>query len=188
MRRRELLAGLAGAGVLAGGGAVAIVGPPSFDGGDDDSSPRSDRTFEVETVDLPWSDAGTLTVPDDEHVTLLKFFATTCSSCQTQLSKVTEARSRVPDDVRFLSVTSELVGPDGQVTEAELREWWDEHGGGEWPIGIDETAALQVHYEGFPIPSAVIVDTDGTVRWSHAGVASADELVSAVETAIDGDR
>lgn len=187
MKRRELLAGTAGAIVLAGGGAIAVSGPPSLDrDGDSSDSGASHEPRTIETVGVHGSEAGSVLVPDEDHVTFLKFFATTCTTCASMLSDVTDAHSRVSDDVRFLSVTSQTVGPDGQVSEAELAEWWSEHGGGEWSIGTDRTMELQIEYlDTALVPAAAIVDTDGVVQWTHTGRASADELVSEVESVLE---
>jgi len=66
MRRREVLAGLGSVGVVAGAGAVAAFGVPSFDDDSDGSSGlvgRQHEPYEIETVDAPGSEAGTVTVP-----------------------------------------------------------------------------------------------------------------------------
>ena len=189
MRRRELLAGIAGAGVLAAGGAVAIGGPRVFDRSDPSTTTCVDdptEPIELDSFAVHSGNSGTVTVPNRAHVTFVKFFATWCGICRGMLSDVTEAHDRVGDEVRFLSVTPERVSHDGQVSEDELATWWEEYGGGTWEIGIDDTASLQAGCESWTIPSAIVVDRDGVIRWSHTGDASADELVAGIESALEG--
>jgi len=81
MRRREVLAGLGSVGVVAGAGAVAAFGVPSFDDDSDGSSGlvgRQHEPYEIETVDAPGSEAGTVTVPAPDQPTFIDFFATWC--------------------------------------------------------------------------------------------------------------
>lgn len=186
MRRRDLLAGIGSAGVLAGGGAIAVFGIPSLDPSDGDGETNRGAPVELETADAPGSEVGSIVVPDPNLVTFVDFFATWCTPCKRQMPALAEANSRigVSDDVQFASITSERVGPDGQLTEAELAEWWDEHGG-EWTIGLDPMAELEVRYEGTPYPKAVVIDTNGRVVWSHQGVTDADTIVEGIETGLD---
>ncbi|WP_290810538.1 thioredoxin family protein [Halovivax sp.] len=190
MKRREALAGAASLGLLAAGGAVAVRGPPSI-GGDGNGAGGSNDVSEpiaVETLSLPWSDGEPVDVPTEDRVTVVKFFATWCRSCREMLPDVTETHGRVGDDVQFLSVTTERVGDDGQVTTADVEDWWEDHGGGEWPVGSDETAELQVRHDVAGVPATVVFDADGVERYSHVGVSTTDELVDAVEAARDGER
>ena len=174
MKRREALAGAASLGVLAAGSAVAVRGPPSI-GGDGNGADESTDAFEpiaVETLGLPWSDGESVDVPTEGRVTVVKFFATWCRSCWEMLPDVTEAHGR--------------VGDDGQVTTADVEDWWDESGGGEWPVGSDETAELQVRHDVAGVPATVVFDADGVERYADVGVSTADELVDAIESARDG--
>ncbi|QCW02539.1 TlpA disulfide reductase family protein [Natrinema pallidum] len=187
MRRRDLLAGLGSAGVIAGGGAVAAFGIPSpaavteqEDDGDDSSGivGKQHDPYEIETVDAPGSEAGTVRVPTPDRPTFVDFFATWCSPCIKQMDALATAHERVSDEVVFLSVTTE------SISDAELRDWWAEHDGN-WTIGLDPTAELTSRYWGTPYPSAVSIDASGTVRWSDSGVKTADELVAGIERALE---
>lgn len=193
MRRRELIAGVAGLGIVASGGALAVRGPPALErfanqvgeGDDatgedtDDSDDQRDRDpVEIETVDVTGSELGSLVVPDTGQVTFVDFFATWCAPCEEQMPALAEAAQQVPDDVRFLSVTNELVGRT--LSEDELREWWDEHDGN-WLLGLDPTAALSARYGVVNYPTAVTIDTNGETHWSHRGLLSADEILTKIE-------
>lgn len=177
MRRRELLAGLGSAGVVVGGGAAAVYGLPSAErllDGNDDSDSR--EPIEVETIDAPGSDAGTVSIPDLGRVTFVDFFGTWCGPCIEQMPALAEAAGQFGDEVLFCSVTNE------SISEAELADWWDEHGGN-WTVGIDPAAELTSEYPG-GVPRAVAIDDGGVVQWSSTGIKTADELVAGIDQAI----
>lgn len=175
MRRRDLVAGIASAGVVAGGGALALFGRPSLGEEEEPEEP-----IELETVDAAGSDAGTVRIPDldADRVQFVDFFATWCEPCKEQMPAIAEARGRT--DAEFLSVTNEPVGRT--VSEAELREWWTDHGGA-WTVALDPTGELSERYEVSAYPTAVVLDSDGIADWTHSGILSADEIVERIETA-----
>lgn len=187
MRRREVLAGLGSAGVLVGGGAAVMYGLPSTDEllADESDEDRAEP-LEIETVDAPGSEAGTVLVPATDRPTFVDIFGTWCPPCVEQMPALAEANDRIGDEVRFISVTSESVGDDGAMPESELVEWWDEHDG-DWLLGLDPTAELTERYLAGGYPSAVAIDASGQVQWSESGVKTADELVAGIERALEGD-
>ena len=187
MRRRELIAGLGGLGVLAGGVGIALAGEEFRDVFREDDRTcvdDPDDPIVLEAIDRYGDPVDQVSVPGDRP-TFVKFFATWCTSCARTLPAVTEAHGRLDDEVRFLSVTPQRVGPDGQVTRTDVADWWAENGGGSWSIGIDRTNALQTGCESPLFPSAVLVDTDGVVRWSHEGEASTEEFVDGIESGLE---
>ncbi|QFU84988.1 TlpA family protein disulfide reductase [Natronorubrum aibiense] len=191
MRRRDFLAGVGSVGVVAGAGAVAVYGVPSpeslRDGG---SEGETYEPLEIETIEAPGSEAGSVLIPDPDRPTFIDFFGTWCAPCIEQMPALAEANQRIGDEVLFCSVTSEDVGEDGALTEADLVEWWEENDGN-WTIGLDPTAELTANYLQGGYPSAVAIDASGRVQWGDSGVKTADELVGGIEQAIeagDGDE
>jgi thiol-disulfide isomerase/thioredoxin len=197
MRRRELLAGLGSVATLGAAGAIAIRGFPSIEGGSADrdgvaSSDRADgeetneaepvKQITVETINAPGSDAGEVQVPATDRPTFIDFFGTWCPPCIDQMPALAEANERIGEEVLFISVTTEAVGRS--VTEAEVAEWWETHGGN-WLLGIDPTAELAAQYNPPGYPAAFAIDTSGLVQWSGSGVKTADELVAGIEQAFD---
>ncbi|ELY49616.1 TlpA family protein disulfide reductase [Natronorubrum sulfidifaciens] len=187
MRRREFLAGVGSVGVVAGAGAVAVYGLPSTDSlRDGDGEGDRYDPLEIETIDAPGSDAGTIQVPDPDQPTFVDFFGTWCAPCIEQMPALAEANERIGDDVVFCSVTSENVGDGGALSEAELVEWWDDNDGN-WTVGLDPTAELTARYLEGGYPSAVAIDASGRVQWADSGVKTADELVAGIEQALEAD-
>ncbi|MFC7134441.1 MULTISPECIES: TlpA family protein disulfide reductase [Salinibaculum] len=172
MRRRDLLATLAGAGLSATAGCSALLS-----GGSDE---QASDAITVETLDAPGSEAGTATVPARDRVSFVEFFATTCSVCAAQMPRLRTAHERVGADVQFLSVTSEPVGLT--VSRGEVVSWWADHDGA-WPVAVDDGTVLARRYDATSVPKAVVLAPDGTVTWSHTGAVEASAVVEAIEDA-----
>ncbi|WP_254768522.1 TlpA family protein disulfide reductase [Salinilacihabitans rarus] len=192
MRRRELVAGLAGAGVLAAGGFVAARGVPSpeslgDEGGDEGDAESDDADepldpLEIETIDARGSEAGSVVVPAPDRPTFVDFFGTWCPPCIEQMPALAEAHERVGDEVLFLSVTTESVGRS--ITREELAAWWAEHDGN-WTVGLDPNVDLAMQCELAGYPWAAAIDADGRLRWADGGIKTADELVAGIERATE---
>ncbi len=177
MRRRELLATLASATAAATAGCDSL-GESVTGQRDSKQSPVT-----VETIDAPGSDARTVTVPAPDRVTFVEFFATTCDICASQMSVVGEAYQRVSDDVQFLSITSEPVGLS--VSKDEVASWWADHDGS-WPVATDDGTTLARQYDATSVPTAVVVDTDGNMTWSHSGRVETATIVGEIQSARGG--
>ena len=178
MRRRDLVAGLGGVVALgtAGWYAVAGNGAGNVAAGDDTGI----EPVTVETLDAPHSDAGTMTVPVPDSVTVIDVFATWCAGCDDQLRSLAEAREQVNEDVQFVSVTNEAIG--GGLTRADIREFWREHAG-RWPVGLDDGGKLTTRLEARSLPHTAVTDSAGRVVYAEQGVTSPDAIVSAIQQA-----
>jgi thiol-disulfide isomerase/thioredoxin len=179
MRRRDVLAGVASAGTLAGAGAVAVYGLPSGLGNDEGEEPLHDP-LDVSTIEATGSDDGSQLIPAEGTVTFVDLFATTCTTCMSQMPDLGEAYDRVGDDVVYISITNE---GEEQVPDAEVAEWWDEYDG-RWQVGRDPDSELIVNY-GTATPIGVLFDADGNVRWEDAGRKTSDEIVSRIEDVLE---
>lgn len=169
MRRRDLLAGAASAGVV-GLGAWSVASG-SVGGGHEPVT--------LEAIEAPGSEAGEVRVPEPGRVSFLDFFGTWCGPCETQMPALAEAHDRV-SGVQFLSITSEPVG--STLAPEEVAAWWADHGGA-WTVAHDADHRLTERHDVTRLPTAVVLDAENGVTWSHVGLAGADELVAAIEDA-----
>ena len=187
MRRRDVLAGLGSLGVLAGAGVLARRGLPSSasapesaangdDEGEDEDVARP--PFEIETVDAPGSEAGTMTVPQPGTVLVVDFFQTTCATCASEMETLGAAREAVDDDVAFLSMLA--YGRVG--TPEAVREWWIDNDG-DWPVGIQEGDELQEYYGVFRYPKTIVIDGAGHKHWDNFSEKTVDDLLAAIDVA-----
>jgi len=171
MNRRHLLAGLAGVGLT--GGSLWVVRGNSATGSDE-------LSLTVETIDAPGSTAGALSLPAADTPTLIDCFATWCDPCAEQMPTLQTLHEEFGEQVAFVSVTNELIGRG--TSKAELRRWWDSHGGS-WPVAIDRDGVVLDALGASSIPHLAIVDETGTIRWADSGgvdTASLREQLAAV--------
>jgi thiol-disulfide isomerase/thioredoxin len=171
VRRRELLSGAVGLGVLGAGAAYAS-------GAFDSDGERIDPVT-IETLDAPGSEADALAVPTPGEVTLLEFFATWCGVCSTVMPTLAEVRAD-RSDVQFVSVTNEPIGET--TTRADVVAWWEDHEGS-WPVGLDSDLDLTRTFEVSGVPTTVVIDAENRVSRAEIGRKSADELRTWIDDA-----
>ena len=192
MKRRGLLA--ASTGLAAAAGCLSGFGNDGSDEGDEDGTDDTGRTddgppYEIETIDAPGSEAGTLSIPTAGQVALINFTRQFCPTSAGYLENVGDAYDRLASEFD--------VGPDGEVVVAsvidwtqgatpsdeELADWWREHDG-HWPIAIDRSGALfDAHHDG-EFPGTVAMDGEGDVHWRDGGGTTASNVVAGVREAV----
>lgn len=171
MRRRDLLVGAASAGVV-GIGAWAVTA---------DSLGVGYEPVTLDTIEAPGSESGEIRVPKPGTVSFLDFFGTWCGPCETQMPALVAAHDRVEGaDVQFVSITNEPVGIT--LAPEAVADWWAENGGA-WTVAHDAEHRLTERHDVTRLPTAVVLDSENTITWTHTGLTDADELVSAIEDA-----
>ncbi len=168
MERRELLAGVAGLGALAAGGAYSLLRP----------SPERVDPITLQGVEAPGSTGDEVQVPDRGRPSFVEFFATWCSTCESMMPEIAEARERV-EDVQFVSVTYEPIGQT--VSEEEVRDWWSLTGG-TWQIAHDADYEASRVFDVAGIPTSYVVSAEGEITWRDTGYHSADEIEQVIRT------
>lgn len=175
MRRRELLAGVLGLGVLGGGAALANSGTSFIN--DEGIAP-----VQVETLDAPGSEPGTMLVPEPDTVTVVDVFRTSCTECKPQLEQLRTTHDAVGDRATFVSVTNAVLG--GSLTRDDITDWWREYGG-PWPVAVDNEGQVTQAVGATGLPFTAIVDATGEVAWTHLGVADGESVAEAVTTTLE---
>ncbi|MFP9193114.1 TlpA family protein disulfide reductase [Natrialbaceae archaeon A-CW1-1] len=179
MRRRDLLAGAAALGASGVGAAYATgyIDPLGL--------AATVEPIELETIDAPGSQAGTLSVPERGNVTVLEFFATWCGVCAEQMEPMGAVYDDIGQhpDVQFLSVTNEPVGRT--VTRSDVATWWIDHDG-RWSVALDNDLALTEALDASGVPYTYVLDDSNAIRYAGRGYKSVDELLDPIERAVDG--
>jgi thiol-disulfide isomerase/thioredoxin len=190
VNRRDVLGVLGGAGIaaLAGclGGSTQDAGGGATDGSGSattestDPSDTGDLPLVVETIEAQGSTAGEMQIPVGGTPTVLDLFATWCAPCVAQMESLRTLHGEFGDDVAFVSVTNERLG--GGLTLDDVRVWWRENDGN-WTVGHDPESRLMRGVRASGLPYLVVFDANGTVTWTHRGLASESNLREAIEDA-----
>lgn len=194
MKRRDVVAGVASAGVLGGAGTVLWRGnpfgttesdsggpgePSAGDGGESGSEDGGD-SVEFRVLEAPGDAPDTMAVPND-GVTVLMFFSPVCSRCEAMVPNVAEAYDRLDaeygDAFTLASVTAHQ-SPD------RLREWWDDNDG-DWILGYEGDRQLSTRYDVVTHPVLLAIDRTGAVRWENEGILEADRIVRNVGRVVE---
>lgn len=136
----------------------------------------------VETLEAPGSDAETISAPARGSTTFLEFFATWCGTCASMMGPLSQVHSTVDDDVQFVSITNEPIGPS--IAREDVTQWWREHDGN-WTVGLDNDLQLTDAFDVVEIPTAIVLDERNDVTWSGSGRKSAETLVDRIESVGD---
>lgn len=126
----------------------------------------------VETLDARGSSAGEALVPTPDTATVVDLFATWCAPCDDQL-EILNAIQPEYDEVSFISVTNER--PSERLTKADIAEWWNRNDGA-WTVGLDSGSELLAAFGAGGLPYIAITDENGTVEFSHSGLAEEETL------------
>jgi thiol-disulfide isomerase/thioredoxin len=169
MRRRELLAGVLGLGAVGGGAYLATK-----------SETGTVEPVELQTINAPGSEAGTTTVPERGTVSVVKFFATWCSTCSAMMPEVRAAHEEVGDEANFVSVTYEPLGHS--VTRADVADWWRDHEGA-WTVAHDAEFVLTDALGVAGVPTTTVLDEQNRVVLNEGGYKTEEDFVEAVEKA-----
>jgi thiol-disulfide isomerase/thioredoxin len=165
VRRRRVLAAIAGVGLTGASAWIATNGIPGRD-------PDSALPVTVETLDARGSSAGETNVPVPDTVTVVDLFATWCPPCDDQLPILDDVRQSYPS-VDFVSVTNER--PSDTLTRSDIADWWNDNGGN-WTLGLDPESELMAAFDASGLPYVAIVDADGSVAFADGGLIEAGPL------------
>ena len=109
------------------------------------------------------------------RVLVVDFFATWCGPCHTQLGELEELYGRVPlDQVAFLQIDS-----DDRESKETVTRYKEDHSV-PWPMAYHGESVAN-SYDVEAIPTVVVIDQEGVVRYYHTGVVSADTLKEKVD-------
>jgi thiol-disulfide isomerase/thioredoxin len=116
-----------------------------------------------------------------EKVVVLDFFATWCGPCEPELVHLAELYETYSgNEVQIVSIS---VDPAYDTVE-RLHQFRVGHAVS-WII-VRDTASVSSQYNIEYIPTLVIVDQSGRIRYRHVGLTPASELSSEIDTLLEG--
>ena len=122
-----------------------------------------------------------IAVPQTGRVTLVEFFATWCTTCQSKMPILAEVYESVDDEeFQMVSLTFEPVGTT--VEPEEVVAWWDDHGG-TWPVAHDEGLHFTRELGITNVPTSVVFDRENRLVHQSVGRHSREELLGMLDDA-----
>lgn len=109
-------------------------------------------------------------------IVILDFMGATCTPCRQQVVELVKVHSVYSDKVEILSIS--VQGGKGMD---QLLQSFAESYNVKWSIAIDVEGA-QFKYRITMIPTIIMIDGDGYVRFRHEGVAEAITVVHEIRT------
>ncbi len=108
-------------------------------------------------------------------VVLVDFWATWCGPCRVMTPVLQRMHTRYA--ARGLAVVGVNVDEDGPGIVPRFRQ----HYGVEYPMVYDVGMGASARYEIRSLPTLLVIDRDGHVRYRHSGTESEAELASLIE-------
>ncbi|MCZ7686756.1 MAG: TlpA family protein disulfide reductase [Sandaracinaceae bacterium] len=112
------------------------------------------------------------------RVVVLDFWASWCGPCRQSIPALNQVHERYRGRIEMLGVNVEGNLPRSAVVQAH-RDF-----GARFRSLQDEQGAAQAAYHVDVIPTLVVIDGAGVVRWVHTGVPDPDELAEHLEPLI----
>ena len=136
----------------------------------------------VPQFSLTTADGNEFSLPDDDRVTLINFFATWCGPCQIELPHIERIWAANKNDEHFRIL---VIGRE-ETTES-VRGYRDKNGFS-FPIAGDPERAVYSLFAKESIPLTFVVSPDGRVVYSKLGfyVEDIDELNAVLQEELAG--
>lgn len=110
----------------------------------------------------------------------LKFWASWCSICLSTLEDTNElAKEEAGKDYVVLSVVAPTF--NGEKLEADFKKWYQSLDYKDFPVLLDSKGELLKEYGIRSYPSALFINSDGTLAKSHIGYMNKEDILKTLE-------
>ena len=118
-------------------------------------------------------DGKKLTVGKDKKVTVINFWATWCPPCRAEFPELVSFSQKNKDTVQFYSVNL-------QEDEPKISAFFNK-GGYSLPVLMDADGQVAKLFRITAIPTTIVVDADGIIRYRKSGGVTANELETIIK-------
>ena len=110
----------------------------------------------------------------------LKFWASWCSICLSTLGDTNDlAKAEEGKDYVVLSVVAPTF--NGEKSEADFKNWYQSLDYKDFPVLLDSKGELLKEYGIRSYPSALFINSDGTLAKSHIGYMNKEDILKTLE-------
>jgi thiol-disulfide isomerase/thioredoxin len=134
-------------------------------------------TFERATLDGPVFDLAA----EQGRPVVVNFWATWCPPCRAEVPGFVDLQNEFGDDVVFVGVSLDDGGFD------TIRPFAEQHGVN-YPLVMDRARIFSDYGGRATVPTTVIVDPDGYIRYAHEGIITKRSLRPALQQLVDGNK
>ncbi len=161
----------------------AAVGATDSDGGvlRDTQETAEDSINSVKTQVLPigeliLDESGNIVV---EKTTVVNFFASWCPPCREELPTFTQLADNYSSQIDFIGIATkdDLAATEQLIAEAGIA----------YPNYNDPDGTLFTHYNGFGMPTTLIIEPNGNIT-SHTGTVYYDDFSQQLDTILAQDQ
>jgi thiol-disulfide isomerase/thioredoxin len=118
-------------------------------------------------------DGKKVTVGKDKRITVINFWATWCPPCRAEFPELVSFSQKNRDAVQFYSV-------DLQEDESKISAFF-KTGGYSLPVLLDADGQIAKMFRVTAIPTTIVVDADGIIRYRKSGAVTANELETIIK-------
>lgn len=152
-------------------GGVLVKPPDVLDGDtEDDLPPLVEGAALTPIVDFDYFDGTAASTAEFRgRPTVLNFWASNCAACIAEMPEFEEVHLAFAESVDFVGMNVADVSREAAVKLAEQT-------GVTYPLGDDTSSAVFREFGGFVMPTTVLLNPQGQVAFTWAGVLNAEEL------------
>jgi thiol-disulfide isomerase/thioredoxin len=97
---------------------------------------------------------------------------TWCSACKTQIPFFEELDFLRGDDIRIIALSIDAGETPSMMANYKLDEGFD------WECGVESLSSFSEYLSVSLVPTILIIDPDGFLRWMHEGTWSSTDMNS----------
>lgn len=141
-----------------------------------------DTDLSAYNLELPnWS----FTLSDDTVINLhdlrgttvfFELMATWCSACKSQIPFFETLESIRGDDIRIIALSIDAGETPAMMANYKIDEGFD------WDSGVEDVGSFSEYFGVSLIPTILIVDPNGILRWMHEGTWSSTSMNTTLTT------
>ncbi len=122
------------------------------------------RAIEFQNWDFTLSNESVVSLHDFRGTTLvLELMATWCSACKSQIPLFQNLESIRGNEIVLLALSVDISETPAMMADYKINEGFD------WDCGVEDAGTFSEYLDVSLIPTILIIDSSGLLRWIHEG-------------------